>query len=109
MQKIFDFIKKYKFIILLIILYLLFFIQMQNVFMYADDYTFTIPTKDNFVSNFLDKIEIFYKFWSGRVFGHSVVISGMTLFGIQFFRILNPIFLFLFCYYMAKIININKT
>lgn len=107
MKKTIELVKKYKYPILLIIVYLLFFIQMQNVQMYADDYNIVALLRRS--NNLLEYLYIFYfKNWSGRLIGHAVVTSGLYLFGIQFFRILNPLFLFLFCFYVAKIINIKK-
>ncbi len=107
MAKIINFIKRYKYPLLLIIVYLLFFIQMQNVQMYADDYNIVALLRKS--NSLLDYLYILYfKNWSGRLIGHAVVTSGLYWFGIQFFRILNPLFLFLFCFYIAKIINIKK-
>lgn len=80
---------------------------MQNVQMYADDYNIVALLRRS--NNLLEYLYIFYfKNWSGRLIGHAIVTSGLYLFGIPFFRILNPLFLFLFCFYIAKIINIKK-
>ncbi len=107
MKKVAKFIKKYKYQILLIIIYLLFFIQMQNVEMYADDYN-VIAIFNEWNRNLIRQIYwCYYQNWSGRIIGQFVVHGGLGFFGIQFFRLLNPIFLFMFCYYSSKIINIK--
>lgn len=105
-QKIFNFIKKYKYIILLIILYFIFYLHMQNIYLYADDYNVINILK---VSKNLQTVIYwdYFMSWSGRLIGHSIVTAGLGYFGIQFFRFLNPIFLFLFCFYIAKILNIK--
>lgn len=107
MKRVVEFIKKYKYQILLIILYLLFFVQMQNVGMYADDYFVRIVFREH--DSLIGQIYwVYYKSWSGRLIGQFVVHGGLGYFGMQFFKLLNPLFLFVFCYYSSKIINIKN-
>ncbi len=108
MQKIIKFLNKNKYIILLIIIYILFFIQMQNVFYYADDYFVLLNDKFD-VREYAWMMDWFYTSWSGRLLGHFIVLIVLNLGGIFTFRILNTIFLFFVCYYLAKIINIEKS
>lgn len=106
-MKILNWIKKYKYWIFIVIIYILLFIHMQSVVMYADDYTVFLRVKpgESFLSIILKELKSYYNNWSGRLIGHAVVISGSTIFGINFFRVLNPIMIFLLCLLVAKIIN----
>lgn len=113
MKKILNFINKYKYIILLILLYTFFFIQMQLIFFYADDYEVLYPLHSNHdfidVLKFcLEKMNYFWNEWSGRIVGHFVVSFGLSFFGIQFFRILNPIMIFIMIYLILKILKLFK-
>ena len=113
MKKIFLYINKNKYIILLIILYTFLFLQMQNVVLYDDDFDVIYPvyqTQDltNKINYIFSKMNYFWFEWSGRLVGHFIVTGGLSLFGIQFFRILNPIFIFLLSFYISKIILIYK-
>ncbi len=107
MGKIINFIKKYRYQILLIFIYLLFFIQMQNVVMYADDY-FVKSVFREYDSLISQIYWIYYKGFSGRLIGQFIVHGGLGYFGLQFFKILNPVFLFMFCFYISKLINIKN-
>ena len=60
MQKMLKFLKKNKYWIFVIILYILLFIQMQSVYMYADDYD-VVFRLDSF-DTYLDIIAIFLGF-----------------------------------------------
>lgn len=108
MKKLFNFIIKYKYILLLVLLYVLFFVQMQNVQLYADDYDVIINNRDNLFIDIFNSLKNFFFYWSGRLLGHLIVVSGLSIFGIQFFRILNPIFLFFFCLLITKLIKLNN-
>ncbi len=113
MKKIFDYILKHKYIILLILLYTFFFLQMQFVHFYGDDFEVLYPLHNRHtflnVFNFcLDKMSYFWNEWSGRVVGHFIVSFGLSFFGIQFFRILNPIMIFVLVYLCLKILSLFK-
>lgn len=107
LNKVLDILKKYKYIISLVVLYIIFTMHMQKICLYADDYAVINSLRD-FKS--LDNVifTFYFNVWSGRLIGHSIVTFGLGFFGINFFRILNPIFLFLFCFNLSKIININN-
>ncbi len=113
MHKCIEFIYKHKYKILLIILYILFFIQMQNVFLFDDDFDVTYPIyldqslslKLNFIAK---KMKFFWFDWSGRIMGHLVVTSGLSLFGIKFFTFLNPIIIFLISFVCSKILGLIR-
>lgn len=114
MKNIWNFIYNYKYQILLVVLYLILFYQMQNVFFYGDDYEILYPYHNsrNFFSvlNFiLDKMHYFWYEWSGRIAGHFIVTFGLSMFGIAFFRFLNPIMIFILCYLLTKIFLLFKT
>lgn len=111
MKKVLNFVIKHKYRFLLIILYLLLFIQMQSVCYYGDDFEVLYPVHD--VRNFsniwhfvIDKMNYFWYQWSGRIVGHFTVTAGLSFFGIQFFRILNPIMVFLMCFLCIKILSL---
>lgn len=113
MKKLIDFIIKYKYIILLILLYTFFFIQMQFIHFYGDDFEVLYPlhnihTFSNILSFCLDKMSYFWSSWSGRIVGHFIVSFGLSFFGIQFFRILNPIMIFILVYLCLKILSLFK-
>ena len=113
MTKIFNFINKHKYIILLVILYAVLFFQMQFVYYYGDDFEVLYPLNDNHsyvnILNFcLKKMSFFWNEWSGRLVGHFTVSFGLSLFGIQFFRILNPIMIFIMSYLFVKILSLLK-
>lgn len=113
MKKILRFIIKYKYIILLILLYTFFFIQMQFIHFYGDDFEVLYPIHNNHtffnIFNFcLDKMSYFWNEWSGRIVGHFTVSFGLSFFGIQFFRILNPIMIFVLVYLCLKILSLFK-
>ncbi len=114
MKQITNFIIKYKYIILLILLYTFFFIQMQFVHFYGDDFEVLYPLHNNHnflnVLNFsIDKMSYFWNEWSGRIVGHFIVSFGLSFFGIQFFRLLNPIMIFALVYLCLKILKLFKT
>ena len=48
MKKVINFISKYKYVILLIILYIVFFLQMQLVYFYGDDFQVMYPIQNVF-------------------------------------------------------------
>ena len=106
MKKMINFLNKNKYIIFIFILYLLFFIQMQSVEMYADDYN-TFKYIDSLSDKMQHMVDILLNYWSGRIIGHTIVVGGLTLFGIGFFRVLQPLFVFLFCFVFSKILNIK--
>lgn len=113
MKKIINFIIKNRYIILLLLLYIFFFIQMQFVHFYGDDFEVLYPLHNNYtflnVLNFcLDKMSYFWNEWSGRIIGHFTVSFGLSFFGIQFFRILNPIMIFFLAYLCLKILSLFK-
>lgn len=113
MKSVWDFIYKYKYQILLVILYFIFFLQMQNVFFYGDDYEILYPYHNphdfSNIWNFaLNKMRYFWYEWSGRIAGHFTVTFGLSMFGIGFFRILNPIMVFILCYLLVKIYSLFK-
>lgn len=86
-MKILNFIKNYKYWFLIIVLYTLLFIQMQNVVMYADDYNITLILDQPYLETIISELIGYYNNWSGRLVGHAMVMSGLTIFGINFFRI----------------------
>ena len=106
-MKILNFIKNYKYWFLIIVLYTLLFIQMQNVVMYADDYNITLILDQPYLETIISELIGYYNNWSGRLVGHAMVMSGLTIFGINFFRILNPVMIFIFCWFVSKIVNIK--
>ena len=111
MEKCLSFFKKYKYVFLIIILYIILFIQMQNIYFYGDDYQVLYPlhANRNFFSILkfcIDKMHWFWTSWSGRITGHFIVSFGLSFFGIQFVRILNPIMLFLMIFLMIKIVSL---
>lgn len=113
MKKIINFIIEQKYIILLILLYTFFFIQMQFVHFYGDDFEVLYPlhnphTFSNILNFCLDKMSYFWLSWSGRIVGHFTVSFGLSFFGIQFFRILNPIMIFILVYLCLKILRLLK-
>ena len=112
MKNIINFIKKNKYIFLLILLYSFFFIQMQLIQFYGDDYQVLYPLHGsrNFVDilNYcLDKMNFFWYEWSGRIVGHFTVSFGLSIFGIQFFRIINPLMVFLMSFLCLKILKLK--
>lgn len=113
MKKCVDYINKNKYIILLILLYIIFFIQMQQIFFYGDDYQVLYPfhnprTFGNILNFCLEKMNWFWTEWSGRIAGHFTVSFGLSFFGLQFFKILNPIMVFLMIYLCLKILSLFK-
>lgn len=111
MCKYLSFLKKNKYILLIIIVYFMFFIQMQSVYFYGDDYQVLYPLhlNRNFfdVLNFcIEKMQWFWMNWSGRITGHFIVSFGLSFYGIQFIRILNPVMLFLMVLLLVKILNL---
>lgn len=107
MQKMLKFLKKNKYWIFVIILYILLFIQMQSVYMYADDYdvVFRLDSFDTYLDIIASEMNRYFNYWSGRLIGHFTVISGLSLFGMNFFRFLNPIMVFIICLFISKIIK----
>lgn len=107
MQKMLNFLNKNKYWIFVIILYILLFIQMQNVYMYADDYgvVFKIDSFKTYVDVITEEMKYYFNYWSGRLIGHFTVISGLSIFGMNFFRILNPLIIFIICLFISKIIK----
>ena len=107
MQKMLNFLNKNKYWIFVIILYILLFIQMQNVYMYADDYdvVFRLDSFDTYLDIIASEMNRYFNHWSGRLIGHFTVISGLSLFGMNFFRFLNPIMVFIICLFISKIIK----
>lgn len=111
MQRIINNIKKNKYIYLLIILYIFFFFQMQLIHFYGDDYQVLYPINGNRnfwdILNFcLNKMSYFWNEWSGRIVGHFTVSFGLSMFGIQFFRIINPIMIFIMIFLSLKILQL---
>lgn len=108
-MKILNFFKKYKYWIFIIILYILLFMHMQSVVMYADDYwvTFKVNSLASYINIITRELNYYFNYWSGRLLGHFTVISGLSIFGINFFRILNPIMIFLFSFICAKILKLK--
>ena len=103
MSKLLNIINKYKYIFLLIIIYLLFFVQIQQIFFYGDDFQVLYPYHGirNFsnIFNFcIEKMIWFWNEWSGRLVGHFTVSFGLSFFGIEFFKVLNPIMTFIMVY-----------
>ncbi len=107
MKKVVAFLLKYKYQILLLILYILFFLQMQNVFYYADDYSILVSDKYN-IHNYIDFLSWFFYDWSGRLLGHFLVLIILNFGNYVVFRVLNPIFLFCICFFLARIIDVKK-
>lgn len=107
MQKMLNFLNKNKYWIFVIILYILLFIQMQSIYMYADDYdvVFRFDSFDTYLSIIASEMKHYFNYWSGRLIGHFTVISGLSIFGINFFRFLNPIMVFIICLFISKIIK----
>ena len=113
MKKVINFISKYKYVILLIILYIVFFLQMQLVYFYGDDFQVMYPIHNdrsfgNILIYCLKEMSFFWNEWSGRLVGHFIVSFGLSFFGIQFFRILNPIMVFIMIYLCLKIFSLFK-
>ena len=113
MKKFLNFINKNKYIILLILIYLIFFIQMQQIFFYGDDFQVLYPIHKsknffNILNYSLQLMNFFWNEWSGRIVGHFTVSFGLSIFGIQFFRILNPIMVFIMIYLCLKILSLFK-
>ena len=113
MKRCLNFISKYKYLIGLIIVYILFFLQMQNVCFYGDDYEVLYPVHNehnfsNVLSFCLQKMNYFWNEWSGRIVGHFTVSFVLSFFGIQFFRILNPIMVFFLIFLCLKIFSLFK-
>lgn len=113
MSYILKFIKKHKYKLLLLLLYAFLFVQMQFIFFYGDDYQVLYPVyksrKFFSILNYcLDLMNYFWYQWSGRIVGHFTVSFGLSLFGIQFFRIINPIMIFLMLFLGLKIVQLFK-
>lgn len=113
MSYIVSFLSKHKYKLLLILLYTFLFIQMQFIFFYGDDYQVLYPIykSRNFFSILdycFDMMHYFWYQWSGRIVGHFTVSFGLSLFGIQFFRILNPIMIFIMLFFGLKIVQLFK-
>lgn len=113
MRKKLEFVLKNKYKLLTLALFLFFFIQMQFVFFYGDDFEVLYPIHNNHeifnILNFcFDKLNYFWFQWSGRIIGHAVVTFGLSFFGINFFRILNPIMVLIFVYLILKILKLFK-
>ena len=112
MKKVCQFIFRYKYVILLILLYGLMYMQMGNVFFYGDDFEVLYPVyndRSNFIDVFrfsLQKMSYFWNDWSGRVVGHFIVSFGLSFFGINFFRFLNPIMVFILILLCLKILKL---
>ena len=87
MRSIWNSIYKYKYQILLVILYLILFVQMQNVFFYGDDYEILYPYHNphdflHILDYVLDKMHYFWYEWSGRIAVHFTVTFGSSMFGL---------------------------
>lgn len=113
MSKMLNIINKHKYIFLLIIIYLLFFVQIQQIFFYGDDFQVLYPYHGirNFTNIFsfcIEKMIWFWNEWSGRIVGHFTVSFGLSFFGIQFFKILNPIMTFIMVYLCLKILSLFR-
>lgn len=109
MHKMLNFLKKNKYWIFVIILYILLFIQMQSVYMYADDYCviFKFDSFNSYINVISGVLKTYFQYWSGRLIGHFTVISGLSIFGMNFFRFLNPIMVFIICLFISKIIKLK--
>lgn len=112
-KRVYSFLYKYKYIIFLILIYLLFCIQMRNIVLYDDDfeyaYKFLGSSFSDKISFILSKLGFILSNSSFRIITHFVTISGLTLFGINFFRFLNPIFILLLSFIITKIISLFRT
>ena len=62
-MKILNFIKNYKYWFLIIVLYTLLFIQMQNVVMYADDYNITLILDQPYLETIISELIGYYNNW----------------------------------------------
>lgn len=111
MRKIINFLYKYRYWIFLIIMYVIFFLQMKNILIYDDDFDVKYPiyldqSLQNKIDWILSKMNFFWFEWSGRIIGHFIVTSGLTLFDLNFYIILNPIFVFLTAFVCSKILGL---
>ena len=102
-----------KYIIGIIVIYVLFVIKMQNVFFYGDDYDVLYPVHDEFsfenVFKFcINKVCYYWNNWSGRIIGHFMVSFFLSFFGLTFFRFFNPIMIFSVVFLSLKIFNLIK-
>ena len=109
MKKIWNFLYKYRYWIFIVILFIFFFLQMQNVLLYDDDFDVKYPiyldqSLGNKINWIISKMNFFWFEWSGRIIGHFIVTSGLTLFGLNFYSFLNPIVIFLLAFVSSKIL-----
>lgn len=107
------YIVKNKYIFLIAVLYIFFFIQMQLIHFYGDDFQILYPihgSRSFFdILNFcINKMSWFWNNWSGRIVGHFTVSFGLSFLGIQFYRIVNPIMVFIVLFLSLKIFNLFK-
>lgn len=84
LNKVLDILKKYKYIISLVVLYIIFTMHMQKICLYADEYE-VINSLRNFKS--LDNVifTFYFNVWSGILIGHSIVTFGLGFFWNKFF------------------------
>lgn len=113
MNKFFKFLNDYKYIIFTILIYIILFCQMQNVYFYGDDFQVLYPLKnefniENMFSFLTERINFFWFKWSGRIIGHTVVTFVLSFLGINFYRLMLPIMLFLFCFMLLKILELFR-
>lgn len=86
---------------------------MQLIHFYGDDYQVLYPIHGNrnffdILNYCLDKMNFFWYQWSGRIVGHFTVSFGLSLFGIQFFRIINPVMVFVMIFLSLKILQLIR-
>lgn len=108
-----QYIVKNKYIFLVAVLYIFFFAQMQLVYFYGDDFQVLYPIHGsrNFfdILNFcINKMSWFWNNWSGRVVGHFTVSFGLSFWGIQFYRIVNPVMVFIVLFLSLKIFDLFR-
>lgn len=116
MKEVFKHIKKNKYIILIIVLYILLFLQLKNIFIYDDDFMVKFPVHlnynfNNIINWIVNRMNYFYYEWSGRLVTHFITTAGLSFTGIKFYVILHPVVVFFMSLTVAKIIKLlnNKT
>lgn len=110
------FIIKNRYNILILILYVLIFIELKNIHVFDDDFVIKFPiymnhTFSNIIAWIFNRMHYFYYEWSGRLVTHFITTAGLSIFGVSFFYFLHPIILFLMSFLISKILNLfgNKS
>ena len=98
----------------IIILMILLFVHMFNVNLYADDYNKINSVKrigiyfEDITELIKETSKAIYQGWSGRIISQNLVPLILITQNNIVYQILNPIIIFIFCYLLSKIINMDN-